>query len=131
MSDLQELMASLDAAKKKARKAHQEAGKAGTHVHLARMERDSAQYQLEKARARLEASNSAGWMAHNLLRELMEIIRPGMVHGDLQEDHAATVAEVRRLRGIALSTPESTPDETARLTPYQGPVPAVTVNGKR
>jgi len=125
MSDLQELLVSLDATKKKARQAHREAGKAGTHVYLARLERDSAQHQLAKVQAQLEASNAAGWMAHNLLRELMEIVRPGMTHGDLQADHQDTVAEVRRLRGIAMSTP----DDTATLVPRPSPVPAV--NGKR
>lgn len=125
MSDLQELLASLAAAQKKKRQANREAGQAGTHVHLARMERDSAQHQLAKVQAQLEASNAIGWMAHNLLRELMEIVRPGMTHGDLQADHKDTVAEVRRLRGIALSTP----DDTAPLVPRPSPVPAV--NGKR
>jgi hypothetical protein len=61
-----------------------------------------------------------------MLRELLEIMRPGMTHGDLDDDYKLAIAELRRLRSLDIvakldAERASDPAVTAELMPMETP----------
>jgi CBS domain containing-hemolysin-like protein len=55
---------------------------------------------LDAVRRRLRERNKDH--GRTSLRETMEVVRPGVAQGDIDDDYKAMIAEIRRLRSIAI-----------------------------
>lgn len=128
-----ELLATLSEVRSKLRAANRRYGKQSTTLHLTRLERDQAQAQNARRAAEADAQAAYARRLYYMMRELFEVTRPGMVHGDFDKDYADALGSIRRMRAIVADVerhfadgfPDGDPNAIANIpiTP-EGPSPS-------
>ena len=102
--DSSELIAKLDELRRKIRAVNKDRGRVSLTLHMTRLELAKARADRNTAATAGEEQAGQARQLFYMIRELMEIIRPGMTHGDLDEDYKLTVAEIRRFRSLVLTS---------------------------
>jgi hypothetical protein len=97
-----ELVTALDAVRRRLRERNKDHGRTSLSLHLARLDLDKARRDRAKAVAEAEAQADYARRLFYLLNEVMEVVQPGVAHGDIDEDYKRMIAEIRRLRSIAI-----------------------------
>jgi hypothetical protein len=90
------------AARRRLRERNKECGRTELSLHLARLDLDKARRDRAKAVAQAEEQADYARRLFYLLNEVMEVVRPGVEHGDIDDDYKGMIAEIRRLRSIAI-----------------------------
>jgi aminoglycoside phosphotransferase len=98
-SETAPLLRELDDVRRKLRAANRERGATALRLHMTRLELAKARQGSRKAETELEGQASYARRLYYMLREVMEIVRPGMTHGEMDDDYKYTLAELRRLHG--------------------------------
>lgn len=98
----EDLLKTMTELRHKIRQANRAHGHTSLTLGITRLQLDKARRDRKIADATAQEQGDQARQMFYILRELMEIIRPGMTHGELDDDYKLTVAEIRRLRSVAL-----------------------------
>ena len=108
--EVRDLPTQLHELRRKLRESHRLRGRAETALHLTRLERDAARAQLRAAQQAVEEQAQYGRGVYYRLRELFEVTRPGMEHGELDDDYKAAIGSIRRMRAIVIELESQIPE---------------------
>jgi hypothetical protein len=97
MATLLQTMAIL---RRKIREINKARGRTSLTLHLTRLELSQARTERKAAVSELEDHAGQARRLYYMLREVMEVTRPGMAHGELDDDYKLLIAELRRLRSL-------------------------------
>lgn len=98
-TDLLTLIAEL---RRRVREANRDRGRVSLTLHMTRLLLDKARATARKSDDEAAEQTAHARQLHFMLRELMEATRPGMAHGELDDDYKLTIAEIRRLRALGI-----------------------------
>jgi hypothetical protein len=97
-----ELVTALNGVRRRLRERNKDHGRTSLSLHLARLDLEKARRDRAAALAQAQVEADYARRLFYLLRETMEVVRPGVAQGDIDDDYKAMIAEIRRLRSIAI-----------------------------
>src|SRR4051812_37362703 len=95
-----DLLRQLATLRAKIREINRERGRTSLTLHTTRLELSKARADSRAGKIAVEEQATQARTLYYMLRELLEIMRPGMTHGDLDDDYKLAIAELRRLRSL-------------------------------
>jgi hypothetical protein len=95
-----DLLNQISSLRRRLRDANRGRGRTSLTLHLTRLERDKARTQARAATTDAEQQATYARRLYYQLREVMEVVRPGMEHGDIDDDYKTLIGDLRRLRSL-------------------------------
>ncbi len=97
-----DLLMTIAELRRKLREANRQRGRQSLTLHLTRLERDSARVWARKATADLDAQSEYNRILYYQIRELFEVLHPGMAQGEFDDDYKRALTEIRRLHVVEI-----------------------------
>jgi hypothetical protein len=109
-----DLLMTIAELRRKLRESNRQRGHQSLTLHLTRLERDAALAKVRKATTDSDAQAEYGRVLYYRLRELYEVLNPGMAQGDLDDDYKRAMSEIRRLHVVEIDHNAARPSPVPR-----------------